>query len=45
MGPSRTAFKNGIVDVVDRRHKLAACDGEDHLVGVPRLAIGGIGGM
>jgi hypothetical protein len=27
--------KNGVVDVVDCCCKLVACDGEDHLVGVP----------
>jgi hypothetical protein len=36
--------KNGVVDIVNRRHKLVMCDGEDHLVGVPCLMGGGIGG-
>jgi hypothetical protein len=36
--------KNRVVDVVDHRHKSIVCDGEDHLVGVPYLASGGIGG-
>ncbi len=38
------AITNDIVDVVDCRRKLATCDGEDHLVGVPCLASGSIGG-
>ncbi len=37
-------IKNSVVDVVDCRHKLVACDGEDHLVGVPCLTCSGIGG-
>ncbi len=37
--------KNGVVDIIDRRRELVACDGEDHLVCVPCLACGGIGGM
>ncbi len=37
--------KNNIVDVIDRRHKLVARDGEDHLVCVPCLACSSIGGM
>ncbi len=37
--------KNDVVDVVDCRCELIACDGEDHLVGVPCLASGGVGGM
>ncbi len=41
----RGGFKNGKVDVVDCRHKLNTCDGKDHLVGVPRLASGGVGGV
>ncbi len=36
--------KNGIVDVIDRHRKLVACDGEVHLVGVPRLTGSGTGG-
>ncbi len=38
-------IKNGVVDVVNCRCKLVACDGEDHLVGVSCLAGGGIGGV
>jgi hypothetical protein len=38
-------LKNGVVDIVDCCCKLNACDGEDHLVGVPCLASGGIGGV
>ncbi len=36
--------KNGIVDVINHRRKLVACDGEDHLLCVPCLACGGICG-
>ncbi len=36
--------KNSVVDVVDYHCKLIACDGEDHLVGVPCLASGSVGG-
>ncbi len=36
--------KNGIVDIIDRCCELVTCDGEDHLVGVPCLASGSIGG-
>ncbi len=35
--------KNGVVDIIDRRRKFVACDGEDHLVGVPCLTGGSIG--
>jgi hypothetical protein len=37
--------KNGVVDVVDRRCKSVAHDGEDHLVGVLSFACGGVAGM
>jgi hypothetical protein len=37
--------KNSVVDVVYCCRKLVARDGEDHLVGVPCLACGSIGGM
>ncbi len=37
-------IKNGIVDVVDCHRKLVTRDGEDHLVGDPSLACGGVGG-
>ncbi len=37
-------IKIGIVDVDDCHRKLVACDGEDHLVGVPRLASSSVGG-
>ncbi len=37
--------KNSIVDVINCHRKLVTHDGEDHLVGVPCLAWGGIGGM
>ncbi len=36
--------KNGVVDVIICHHELVACDGEDHLVGVPRLASDSVGG-
>ncbi len=36
--------KNSIVDMADCCRKLIACDGEDHLVGVPCLASSGVGG-
>ncbi len=36
--------KNSVVEVVDCHRKLVACDGEDHLVGVPCLASGRVGG-
>ncbi len=36
--------KNSILDVVDCRRKLVACDGEDHLVGVSSLACVNVGG-
>ncbi len=37
--------KNGVVDVLVNRHcELVKCDGEDHLVGVPCLSCGGVGG-
>jgi hypothetical protein len=36
--------KNGVVDVINHRRKLVACDGEDHLVGVPCLMGSGVGG-
>ncbi len=36
--------KNGVVDVDDCHCKLVACDGEDHLVGVPCHASGSISG-
>jgi hypothetical protein len=35
---------NGAVDVLNCCCKLVPCDGQDHLVGVPRLASGGVGG-
>ncbi len=39
-------IKNGVlVDVIDCCRELAAHDGEDHLVGVPSLSCGSIGGM
>ena len=38
-------IKNGIVDIVDRHRELVARDVEYHLVCVPCLACGGIGGM
>jgi hypothetical protein len=37
-------LKNVVEDVVNCRHKMIACDGEDHLVGVPCFASGGVGG-
>ncbi len=37
--------KNGVVDIVNCRCKLVARDGEDHLVGVPSLPCGSVGGM
>ncbi len=37
--------KNGIVDVVHLPCKLVVCDVKDHLVCVPCLVCGGIGGM
>ncbi len=37
--------KNSVVDAVTSRRKLVACDGEDHLVGVPCLTGGGVCGM
>ncbi len=36
--------KNSVVDIADHHRKLVACDGEDHLEGVPPLASGSIGG-
>ncbi len=36
--------KNSVVDVVDHCHELVACDGEDHLVGVPCLMSSSVGG-
>ncbi len=36
--------KNGVVDVIKCLRELVACDGEDHLVGVPCLTGGSIGG-
>ncbi len=36
--------KDGVVDMVDCHHELVTRDGVDHLVGVPCLACGGIGG-
>jgi hypothetical protein len=36
---------SGIVDVINCCCKLVTCDGGDHLVCVPYLACGGIGGM
>ncbi len=38
-------LKNGIVDVLDRCRELVACDGEDHLEGVPCFTGSSIGGM
>jgi hypothetical protein len=38
-------LKNGVVDVIDCRRELVARDGEDHVVAVPCLAYGGVGGM
>ncbi len=38
-------IKNSLEDIVDRRCKLDACDGEDHLVGVPCFACSSIGGV
>ncbi len=35
--------KNGVVDIIGCRHELVACDGEDHLLGVPCLTGGGFG--
>ncbi len=40
----RGVIKNCVVDVIDCHHKLVACDGEDHLVGVPCLVSGNVGG-
>jgi hypothetical protein len=37
-------IKNGIVDIVDRHRELVARDVEYHLVCVPCLACGGVGG-
>ncbi len=37
--------KSGVVDIVNCCHKLVARDGEDHLVCVPCLVCGGVGGM
>jgi hypothetical protein len=36
--------KNGTVDIINCCRKSIACDGEDHVVGVPCLASGGVGG-
>ncbi len=36
--------KNGVVDLINCRRELVACDGEDHLIGIPCLTCGGIGG-
>jgi hypothetical protein len=36
--------KSGKVDIVNCRHKLVTCDGEDHLVGVSCLTNDGIRG-
>ncbi len=36
--------KHSIVDVVNRHHELVACDGKDHLLGVPCLASGSVSG-
>jgi hypothetical protein len=38
-------LKNSVVDVVNRRRELVARDGEDHVVAVPCLTCGGVGGM
>ncbi len=38
-------IKNGVVDIVNHPHELVTCDGEDHLVGVPRHASGRVGGV
>jgi hypothetical protein len=43
-GAEIDGIETGVVDVVNRRRELIACDGEDHLVGVPRLANSGVGG-
>ncbi len=37
--------KNGVVDVINCRRVLVMGDGEDHLVGVPRLVNGSAGGV
>ncbi len=36
--------KRGIIYVVNRRRELVACDGADNDVGIPRLAVGKVGG-
>ncbi len=36
--------KNGLVDMAHHCHELVACDGEEHLVVVPCLTGGGVGG-
>ncbi len=37
--------KSGVVDVINCHCKLVACDKEDHLVPVPCLMGGGVGGV